>query len=450
MAALAYLPGRQGQGPGTGRKAALLGIAAAVGFGFVAAVVKELSTHLSQGPTAVFLNWSPYVLLLSGAAAMFLASNAFQAGSLAASQPGLTIVDPLVAGALGVVLFGESLRHNPVVLLGEVLAVAVVIASVIMLSQSPLVQDEGPSEVASARPAPAVKTTGDRVRVARLPRALRRPMSSLVKGKGSASDLQVTSGPRRRCVAPVLGMERERRSRPSPRRGPGETAVTTTAGQLVSPPTKVRISNPARLGRLIAVAVGLAALFMIPWTVFLGYTLPRRYDARHWSLLWIGFDVILCVVLTTFAWLTWKRRQLMLVTAIIAGTLLFCDAWFDVITSWGNRDHWVTVITALFAELPLAAFMFWLAYRAIRRSLAAYYAIIGQGDHPPGLLRATRLVSSDRNRAHRGRTHAGRPVRARSVQPGPGRRAIDHQRTPRSTGQPVVQLERQRRRSQWH
>ena len=159
----------------------------------------------------------------------------------------------------------------------------------------------------------------------------------------------------------------------------------TTAGQLVSPPTRFRVSNPARPGRLIAVAVGLAALFMIPWTVFLGYTLPRRYDARHWSLLWIGFDVILCVVLTTFAWLTWKRRQLMLVTAIITGRLLLCDAWFDVITSWGNTDHWVTVITALFAELPLAAFMFWLAYRVIRRSLAAYYALMGPGDHHPRL-----------------------------------------------------------------
>jgi hypothetical protein len=184
LAALAYFPGRHGQVPGTGRKAALLGIAAAVGFGFVAAVVKELSTHLSQGPTAVFLNWSPYVLLLSGAAAMFLASNAFQAGSLAASQPGLTIVDPLVAGALGVVLFGESLRHNPVVLLGEVLAVAVVIASVIMLSQSPLVQDEGPAEVAFTRPVPALKNTENRARAARLTRAMRRPMSSEVKGRG--------------------------------------------------------------------------------------------------------------------------------------------------------------------------------------------------------------------------------------------------------------------------
>jgi hypothetical protein len=153
------------------------------------------------------------------------------------------------------------------------------------------------------------------------------------------------------------------------------------------------MSNPARLGRIIAIAVGVAAFFMIPWTVFLGYTLPRRYDARHWSLLWIGFDVILCAVLITFAWLTWKRRQLMLVMAIIAGTLLFCDAWFDVITSWGNRDHWVTVITALFAELPLAAFMFWLAYRAIRRSLAAYYALMGQADQLPGLLHAPALFA---------------------------------------------------------
>ena len=48
LAALAYIPGRRGQG--TGRKAALLGIAAAVGFGFVAAVVKELSTHLAKDP----------------------------------------------------------------------------------------------------------------------------------------------------------------------------------------------------------------------------------------------------------------------------------------------------------------------------------------------------------------------------------------------------------------
>ena len=120
LTAAAYLPGRAGRSASGGRKAALLGMAAAAGFGFVAAVIKELSTHLSQVPSGIFLNWSPYVLLLAGAAAFFLASNAFQAGSLASSQPGLTVVDPLVASLLGVILFGERLDHHPLIIAGEV------------------------------------------------------------------------------------------------------------------------------------------------------------------------------------------------------------------------------------------------------------------------------------------------------------------------------------------
>jgi drug/metabolite transporter (DMT)-like permease len=142
LVAAAYLPGRGGLPTNGGRKAALLGMAAAVGFGFVAAVIKELSTHLSQGPSGIFLNWSPYFLLVSGAAAFFLASNAFQAGSLASSQPGLTVVDPLVASLLGVILFRERLDHQPLNLAGEVLALGLLIASVVLLSRSPLVHEE--------------------------------------------------------------------------------------------------------------------------------------------------------------------------------------------------------------------------------------------------------------------------------------------------------------------
>jgi drug/metabolite transporter (DMT)-like permease len=151
LSAAAYLPGRGGLSPSGGRKAALLGMAAAAGFGFVAAVIKELSTHLSQGPSGIFTNWSPYVLLVSGAAAFFLASNAFQAGSLASSQPGLTVVDPLVASLLGVILFGERLDHHPLILAGEVLALGLLIASVVLLSRSPLVHEEVPP--AEAMPA---------------------------------------------------------------------------------------------------------------------------------------------------------------------------------------------------------------------------------------------------------------------------------------------------------
>jgi drug/metabolite transporter (DMT)-like permease len=146
LALMAYVPGAHGALPSANRKAALLGIAAAAGFGFVAAVIKELGTHFAQGPAAVFSNWSPYVLLLSGAASMFLASHAFQAGSLAASQPGLTVVDPLVASLLGVMLFGERLVLEPMVLAGELVALALLVGSVILLSRSPLIRGEDASQ----------------------------------------------------------------------------------------------------------------------------------------------------------------------------------------------------------------------------------------------------------------------------------------------------------------
>lgn len=145
------------------RRAALLGVAAAIGFGFVAAVVKELSTHLHEGALGVFSNWSPYVLLLSGAVSMFLASNAFQAGSLAASQPALTLVDPIVASGLGMFLFGERIDLRPAALLGEVVAVLIVVASVVALSRSPLIQ-ETEEWRGSTRPAFGPMALGDRVR----------------------------------------------------------------------------------------------------------------------------------------------------------------------------------------------------------------------------------------------------------------------------------------------
>jgi drug/metabolite transporter (DMT)-like permease len=160
LALMAYVPGKGSARSTSSRKAALLGIAAAVGFGFVAAVIKELSTHFAQGPVAVFSNWSPYVLLLAGAASMFLASHAFQAGSLAASQPGLTIVDPLVASVLGVALFGERLVLEPIALAGELVALTVLVGSVVVLSRSPLIRDEEPIRTVERSADDSDKLTG--------------------------------------------------------------------------------------------------------------------------------------------------------------------------------------------------------------------------------------------------------------------------------------------------
>jgi drug/metabolite transporter (DMT)-like permease len=126
-----------GRRPGAStRRAALLGSATGIAWGFVAAIIKELSSHLSGGIGAAFATWSLYLLLAVGAATMLLASQALAAGPLAASQPGFTILDPLSAGLLGVFLFGEHIRTGPWDLAGEALALALVIAGALGLSRS--------------------------------------------------------------------------------------------------------------------------------------------------------------------------------------------------------------------------------------------------------------------------------------------------------------------------
>jgi hypothetical protein len=67
-------------GASSTRRAALLGSATGIAWGFVAAVIKELSSHLGGGIGAVFSTWSLYLLLAAGAAAMLLASHALAAG----------------------------------------------------------------------------------------------------------------------------------------------------------------------------------------------------------------------------------------------------------------------------------------------------------------------------------------------------------------------------------
>jgi hypothetical protein len=120
----------------------VLGAATGISWGFVAAVIKELSSHLGHGVGAVFSTWSPYVLVAVGAATMLLASHALAAGPLAASQPGFTILDPLSASLLGVFLFGEHIRTGGMELAGEALALGIIFAGAWTLSHSCLILGE--------------------------------------------------------------------------------------------------------------------------------------------------------------------------------------------------------------------------------------------------------------------------------------------------------------------
>lgn len=127
-------------------RAAVLGIATGIAWGFVAAVIKEFSSHLGGGIGAIFGNWSVYVLIGAGAASVLLASHALTAGPLAASQPGFTIVDPLTASLLGVLLFGERMQSQVLDLVGAAAGLALLVAGVLMLSHSQLIQGESATQ----------------------------------------------------------------------------------------------------------------------------------------------------------------------------------------------------------------------------------------------------------------------------------------------------------------
>jgi drug/metabolite transporter (DMT)-like permease len=125
------------------RRAACLGVATGIGWGFTAAVIKEMTSRLDGGPAAIFTNWAVYVLIVAGAGTMVLASHAMTAGPLAASQPGFTLLDPIVAILLGALLFGEGLRTAPANLAAEVLGLLVLAAGVSVLSHSSLISSQG-------------------------------------------------------------------------------------------------------------------------------------------------------------------------------------------------------------------------------------------------------------------------------------------------------------------
>ena len=155
VAALAVASGLSRRpGASRGRRAAVLGAATGISWGFMAAVIKELSAHLGGGTGAVFSTWSLYVLIAAGAVTMLLAAHALAAGPLAASQPGFTILDPLAASMLGVFLFGEHIRTDAAALAGEALALTVVIAGAAALSRSSLIAGENAPPSRQHQPAP--------------------------------------------------------------------------------------------------------------------------------------------------------------------------------------------------------------------------------------------------------------------------------------------------------
>ena len=122
----------------------------------------------------------------------------------------------------------------------------------------------------------------------------------------------------------------------------------------------VRIPLPTWMTLLLAlVAVGL-----VPWILYLTFTLPSRHVTFHYDLAWIGFDVALLGSFAATAWATFRGSRWLVPLAAVTATMLVCDAWFDVVTSQSGSEMWEAVAEAMLAELPLAIVCGFIVYDA--------------------------------------------------------------------------------------
>lgn len=119
-----------------------------------------------------------------------------------------------------------------------------------------------------------------------------------------------------------------------------------------------------RPARWVTLLLGLVAAALVPWTLYLTFALPSRHLTFHYDLAWVGFDLALTASFAATAWAAFRGSQWLVPLAAVTGTMLVCDAWFDVVTSQSGSEMWEAVAEAALAELPLAALCGFIVYDA--------------------------------------------------------------------------------------
>lgn len=136
-----------------------------------------------------------------------------------------------------------------------------------------------------------------------------------------------------------------------------------------NPTASPRLQQPEarrRLRVVIGASLIVVAVLMVPWTLYLAFSLPSRHHATHWDAVWVGFDIALVIGILATGIGAFRRSGWLAIAAASTGTLLLCDAWFDVLTSSGSHQAGIALLEALAGELPLAALCFWIAWNVER------------------------------------------------------------------------------------
>ncbi|HET7407100.1 MAG TPA: DMT family transporter [Mycobacteriales bacterium] len=121
-------------------RASLIALAAAATMGTESGLMAAATNKFSKGAISGFESWEIYAMTLTSIFGLLLIQSAFQAGPLASSMPVVDAAEPLVAIGIGLALFGESIRTAPLALGVAIAGIAAMIAGIVLLDTSPVVQ----------------------------------------------------------------------------------------------------------------------------------------------------------------------------------------------------------------------------------------------------------------------------------------------------------------------
>jgi hypothetical protein len=115
------------------------------------------------------------------------------------------------------------------------------------------------------------------------------------------------------------------------------------------------------LPRWITALLAFMSIALVPWTLWLTFSLPSKHTSHHYDLAWVGFDIALAVMFAVTARAGYLQSQSLAPLSAATAAMLVSDAWFDVVTSTpGERLE--AILQACLAELPLAALCALVAY----------------------------------------------------------------------------------------
>ncbi len=162
--------------------------------------------------------------------------------------------------------------------------------------------------------------------------------------------------------------------------------LARTLAAIDMPPlrTDSRLRRRRQFGLLVIMGccAGLAG-----WIALLILTLPGHYTSDDWRTVWVGLDLGELAALAATGWAAWYQRQIVVFLMIVTGTLLICDAWFDVALEYGSRGFTASVVSAVLVELPLAFLMFASARRLVRVTVQIVMRLTGVTGPPPSVWR---------------------------------------------------------------